>query len=248
MICRSGKSAATGSSRIGLDSPSRRPYPPGRPAPIPVWPVWKSATAPGVLDRGVQRVVLLVARIEALHGRVELEAPHPVLLDEAVRGIHRCRALQGVDRPERNEHVVVACGALGDVGARDRGVSEAGGRIDGEDDGGHSALAVVRRDAVELGTRAVGAEVFRGGFDQRGWERRLPVRVDLDVHVHIDRGQRVEVDRGFVAGHGRFTRAGAGGLPEGVGSSRRRTAAARRIRCRTTPRARRSSSRRRCRR
>ena len=41
-----GKSAATSSSSIGLDSRSLIPRPPGRPAPMPVWPVWKSAGSP----------------------------------------------------------------------------------------------------------------------------------------------------------------------------------------------------------
>ena len=77
-----------------------------------------------LLDRGVQRVVPLVARVEALHGRVELEAAHPVLLDQPARGIDRGGALQRVDRAERDQHVVVARGALGDLGAGDRRVAE----------------------------------------------------------------------------------------------------------------------------
>ena len=43
---REGKSAATSSSSIGSDSRSLMPRPPGRPAPIPVCPVWNSAGTP----------------------------------------------------------------------------------------------------------------------------------------------------------------------------------------------------------
>ena len=41
-----GKSAATSSTSIGSDRRSLRPRPPGRPAPIPVWPEWNSAGTP----------------------------------------------------------------------------------------------------------------------------------------------------------------------------------------------------------
>ena len=74
----------------------------------------------GILDRRVERVVRLVARVEALHGGVELEAPHPAVLDEAARSIDRGGAAERVDGAERDQHVVVARGALGDLGARDR--------------------------------------------------------------------------------------------------------------------------------
>jgi hypothetical protein len=46
MIVRSGKSTATSSSSIGFDSPNLMPPPPGRPAPMPVCPVWNSAGTP----------------------------------------------------------------------------------------------------------------------------------------------------------------------------------------------------------
>ena len=43
MIGMSGKSAATSSRWIGFAYLMRSPPPPGMPAPMPVWPVWKSA-------------------------------------------------------------------------------------------------------------------------------------------------------------------------------------------------------------
>ena len=62
-------------------------------------------------------------------------------------------------------------------------------------------LAVVRGDAVEVGPRTVGAEVPARRLDEVVGQRVVPVVVDLDVHVHVDRLDGVEVDRGFVAGH-----------------------------------------------
>ncbi len=47
-----GKSAATSSTSIGSDSRSLMPRPPGRPAPILVWPLWNRAGTPS--DSGVR--------------------------------------------------------------------------------------------------------------------------------------------------------------------------------------------------
>ena len=80
-------------------------------------------------------------------------------------------------------------------------MAELGLGVDGEDDRRHPALAVVRGDAVEVGPRAVGAEVSARRLDEVVRQGVVPVVVDLDVHVHVDRLDGVEVDRGFVAGH-----------------------------------------------
>ena len=45
-ICSSGKSTATSSTYIGFAYLRRMPPPPGRPAPMPLWPVWNSAGTP----------------------------------------------------------------------------------------------------------------------------------------------------------------------------------------------------------
>ena len=153
--------------------------------------------------------------------------------------VDRGGAAERVDRAERDQHVVVARGALGDLGARDRRVPQLRAGVDGEHDRGHAALAVVRGDAVEVGPGSVGAEVAARGLDEVGRQRRVPVVVDLDVHVHVDGVERIEVDRGFVAGHGADASAQArrGGSLQLVGkrreASRRPTGVRRRTRRRS---------------
>ena len=99
MICRSGKSAATASRSIGFDSASRRPAPPRMPRADPGLAGMEERGDAGVLHHVVQRVELLVARVEALHGRVEFEAAHPAVFDEAACA-HR-RASGAAGRPIR---------------------------------------------------------------------------------------------------------------------------------------------------
>jgi hypothetical protein len=115
---------------------------------------------PGLLQRLVQREERLVGRVEALDRRVELESADAVLVDEPPHAVERIGPTR-VDRAERDEHVVVARGALGDVGARERGMAQLRLGVDGEHDGGHTPLAVVRGDRVQVGVRPVGAEVLR---------------------------------------------------------------------------------------
>ena len=215
MICSSGNRAATGSSSIGFDRPSSRPRPPGRPAPIPVWPVWKSATTPASCS------VSYSAECAASEGSKPCTVgwnlkPRTPWSSMRRRASSTARRLQRVDRAERDEHVVVARGALGDVGARERRLAEVRLGVDREHDGGHAPLAVVRGDAVEIGVRSVGAEVLRRRVPEVVGQRRVTVMVDLDVHVHVDRRERVDVDRGFVAGHGVSCRS-ARSRPVGAG-------------------------------
>src|SRR5699024_2003176 len=54
-------------------------------------------------------------------------------------------------------------------------------------------------DAVEVGARAVGAEVFARGFREVVGEGGVPRVIDLDVHVRVDRLDRSQVDRRLIA-------------------------------------------------
>ena len=78
----------------------------------------------------------------------------------------------GVDRAERDEHVGVLGGEVGDLLVGQRGLP--GGRlgVDGEDDGGHVLGAVVRGDVRHGRVVRVALEVLRGG----GRAARRPAR------------------------------------------------------------------------
>ena len=73
----------------------------------------------GLLDRPVDRVERLVVREERLDVRVELEAAHAVVADEAANLVDGVGAVR-VDAAERDEHVGVGGGGLGDLLVRDR--------------------------------------------------------------------------------------------------------------------------------
>ncbi len=154
--------------------------------------------------RLVERVERLVVRREGLQARVQLEPADAVLGDQRPGPLDRRGALARVDRAERDQHVVVARRAFGDLLAGQRRVPGRRGRVDGEHDRGHRAFAVVRGDVVEGGgAQLVGLEVRRRGVHQLVVEREVAVAVGLDVGVHVDRDDRVEVDRRLVAGgHG----------------------------------------------
>ena len=80
-------------------------------------------------------------------------------------------------------------------------------------DSGHPTLAVVVGDLVDRrGAQLVGLEVGRRGVQQLGVEGEVAVAICLDVGVHVDRHEGVDVDRGLVHGtSGGFDRWGGSG-------------------------------------
>src|SRR5690606_9618337 len=141
-------------------------------------------------------------RLERLHAGMELEAPYPVLLDQAAR-LSGGGAAVRIHGSERDEHVGVLRGLFGDLLTGERRVVQPGGGVHGEDDGGHAALAVMAGELVD-GRRAVARlEVLRGGGEQFVVEREVPAgAVGLDVGVHVDGRDAGDVDGGFVtSGH-----------------------------------------------
>ena len=111
---------------------------------MPLWPVWKSAGSPASAIDLVQRVRAAVVREEGLQVGVELEALDAVLGDQAAGALDGVGPRR-VDARERDQHVGVRGGGLGDLLVRDRRDAAARLPVDGEDDGGHAALAVVAR-------------------------------------------------------------------------------------------------------
>ena len=102
----------------------------------------------------------------------------------------------GVDARERDEHVGVRGGSLGDLLVRNRRDAALRLPVDGEDDGGHVPLAVVRGDVVDRRQRLVASEVPRRRSAKLGRHRVVPVPGQLGVDVHVDRGDGGEVDHG----------------------------------------------------
>lgn len=101
----------------------------------------------GLDDGLVDRVEAPVVGLEVLHARVELEAPDAELVHQPVHLSDRRPTLPRVDGAERDEHVVV----LGrDLGLhRVRCVPGSGRGVDGGDDRGQVALAVVGSDGLD---------------------------------------------------------------------------------------------------
>ena len=126
---------------------------------------------------------------------MELEPSDAVLGDQPAGALDRV-GTRRVDARERDQHVGVRCGGLGDLLVRDRRDPAARLPVDGEDDGRHAPLAVVRRDVVDRRQRLVAAEVPRRRRAQLGRHRVVPGARALGVHVHVDRGDRGEVDHG----------------------------------------------------
>ena len=105
---------------------------------MPVCPVWNSAGTPELLQHLVQRVVRGSLGSNACRLGWNLNPRTPCSLDQAPGpgdgGLARVR----VDRAERDEHVGVRGGLVGDLLAGQRRVPGPGGRVDGEDHGGHA--------------------------------------------------------------------------------------------------------------
>ena len=168
MICRSGKSAATSSSSIGFDSAEPKPI--RRACPRRCRSARCGTARHARLLRSPRTAGSSCWSLGSKPCTVgwNLKPAHAVVLDERRRAASTAvGALPRIDGAERDQHVVVAAAPLGDVGARDRRGGRAGCvGVDGEDDGGHPPLAVVRRRSQSsVGARSVGAEV-----------RRLPLR------------------------------------------------------------------------
>ena len=89
--------------------------------------------------------------------------------------------------------------ALRDRARAQRHVAEVRLGVDGEHDGGHPQFAVEVGDRVDRGA-LVGREVLARRLVQRGRERGAAVGIHLDVHVHVERVDRGDVDGGAVWG------------------------------------------------
>ena len=114
-------------------------------------------------------------------------------LDLAHRGPTHVR----VDRAERDQHVGVGRRALGDLVDRHRRHTHRRARVDGEDDGSHVPLAVVLRHLADRRPVPIDdAEVLVGGLLELRRQRAAPVDArHLDVGVHVDGDERVDIDR-----------------------------------------------------
>ncbi len=134
----------------------------------------------------VERVVLLVGRVESLQRRVELEALHAQIFDEVLGAIDGLLALARIDRAEGDEDVVVAGAAFDDLLDRVRLMLESGGGIDGEHNGGHVPIAVALGDDVELRRTVLSLEVLGRCLGQGRGQGVVAVVGLLDVHVDVD--------------------------------------------------------------
>ncbi len=101
-----------------------------------------------------------------------------------------------VDATERDDHVRVALRGVEDLLVRDRRDAAARLPVDGEEDGGEPALAVVRGDVVHGRERLVALEVPRRRRPQLGRHRIVPVPGPLGVDVDVDRRDGGEIDHG----------------------------------------------------
>ena len=113
---------------------------------------------------------------------------------EVAQRRHRRGAVVRVDRGERDEHVGVFRGREDDVRTRQRRVP--GGRVgvDGEHDRPDGTLAVVVGDAGHDGVRSWSAlKYLADAVISSSSSDSVSVRVRLDVHMRVDRDERVEV-------------------------------------------------------
>ena len=141
---------------------------------MPLWPVWKSAGQAGLGDHLVERVGHPVVREELLDVGVELEAAHVVLVDQPPGALGRVLAVR-VHARERDHHVGVGGGRLGDLLVRDGLAPAARLVVDREHHARHLALAVVRRHVVRGRPVDLAAEVALGRRPQLGRHRVVAV-------------------------------------------------------------------------
>ena len=117
---------------------------------------------------------------------MELEAAHPVVLDEPAGLRHTLGAAVRIDAGERDRDIAVLVRKLGDLLVRDLAAGILAG-VDGEDDEGHLELAVHVRHFRHGGVLRLVAEV-------------APHRLLLVVRRIVDfqrgfPGMRMDVDR-----------------------------------------------------
>ena len=146
----------------------------------------------GLLDHLVERVRQPVVRKEALHVRVELEAAHAVLCDQAPGLVDAALPLVRVDARERDQDVGIRPRHLGDLLVRYSRLARERLRVDREDDGHHLPLAVVLRELHRGGPRRLAAKVLHGRVAQLVGQRVASRRRHLDVGVHVDRDHVLE--------------------------------------------------------
>ena len=180
---------------------------------------------PGVEQRGhAQLLQRLVERVEAgsLGSKAcrlgwNLNPRTPWSVDQPAGPGDGALARVRVDRAERDEHVRVLGGLVGDLLAGQRRVPGARGRVDGEHHGRDAPGAVVLGDRRQgRGAVLVGAEVLGGGVEQLLVEGEAAVAVLLDVHVHVDGVQGGEIHGVLLAVRsGPWRRAGRSGRRRG---------------------------------
>lgn len=142
---------------------------------------------------------------EALDAGVELEALHPVLLDQAAGLAYARLAAEGVDGGEGDEDVGVGGGRFGDLFVRDGFGAGRGLGVDREDDGGHLPLAVVRGGLLQgRFPLALDLEVGGGGVVQVVVQGGVALGGHLRMGVDVDRDESVEVHRGCHHASGSF--------------------------------------------
>ena len=139
----SGKAIATSSSSIGLEFCSRRPPPQRMPEPMPRVAAVEDRRQLVLGDHLVDRPGHLVVGIEALHGRMELEALDAVLLDQLARLARAHLALVRIDAAEGDHDVAVLLRRLGDLLVRDAAPAQLRLGVDREHHEADLLLAVV---------------------------------------------------------------------------------------------------------
>ena len=98
------------------------------------------------------------------------------------------------DRGEQDEDVAVPRCSVGDHVVADRRVPGDRLGVDGEDDRGDVARAVVVGDRVDARGAVAGLEVLRGGVEEPLRKSGVAVVVDLDVDVDVDGLEGLEVE------------------------------------------------------
>ena len=187
------------------------PPPPGQARADARVPGVEERRQPGLLDHLVERVGHAVVREEALHVRVELEAAHAVLGDQAPRLVDAALSLVRVDARERDQDVGVRARHRGDLLVRHARLPGERLRVDREDDGHHPPLAVVARELERRRPGRLAAEVAHRGVAQLVGERVASGLRHLDVRVHVDRDGVVEREA-LALSHARRSRAASAAI------------------------------------
>jgi hypothetical protein len=116
-------------------------------------------------------------------------------LDQSVRGIDCGDAVMRVNWCKGDYKVGVCTCKIGDVSARDRGMTGRGVRIDREDDGRHASRAVALGKVLDGRRALLGTfEERRCGLQQLVIECSVSICPLLDVDLNLDRCHDFEVD------------------------------------------------------